>query len=412
MQAPVGVLPTRLVLIVVFIACLFGIIVAHGCGSIESGSQSSSSDPAAPSAPTNVILVIGDSMSWPLMQAMNAVSPLPGLSRMMVEGATATHGVAAVPSLTVTNRFTLLTGAHPDATGEVGNVFIRSVSPPVDTLEDVATREGLSYRLTFSDSAIDEVIAEVNNGTLPNIRIAWDSSIDTVGHIFGPGSSQYENAIRVSDSKIHQLMDAIVGAGEFDSTVVVLGADHGMEDLTADGTPSTLRKVDVGAILTAAGIANEWRGSGPRMAHIYLADTAQADDAVTVLQATEGVDANVFKRGELTRLELANDIVIELDSPNSGDVISFMLRGYSNGRTTSPFYWDTFDSAIGGHDGLSLEEMHVPWLMWGGAIKAGFSMGPKHQVDHAATIAALLGVEPPLFSEGTAAVEAFRSAGH
>ncbi len=48
-----------------------------------------------------------------------------------------------------------------------------------------------------------------------------------------------------------------------------------------------------------------------------------------------------------------------------------------------------------GHDSASMDDVEIPWILWGHGIRSGVISDEVSTLDTAATVAALLGVEPP-----------------
>ena len=85
-------------------------------------------------------------------------------------------------------------------------------------------------------------------GGLP--RFSWFTLnlTDRAGHVGGPHSEMGRAAIRDTDARMGDVIDAIDGAGVLDRTAIVMLADHGMQQ-TAEGEP-----VDLSEPLREAGV--------------------------------------------------------------------------------------------------------------------------------------------------------------
>jgi len=364
----------------------------------------------------HVILVISDGMSW---EKVTELGP-PNISNMVASGAAATHGISEVPSVTRTNRRTISSGTHLSTHGVVGNAYLHRQSESVDTIEKAVARAGLTSE-TFTSAS--EIVSRINAGTLPNYSLWWWYKTDNKGHRFGPGSTNYSNAINSMDKNLGQIMDALGATGMDEITVLGLGADHGMQALLPDGVPApnTSHIIDLRYILQEAGFSvASWRASGPRMGNVYLTDPSQAAAAKAVLAAMPGID-RVYTKSELDGTDLGGDIFAYLNHPNSGDVIAFAAGEYSFGRSViqsaadgleendGRYYWDCSNDCRGGHGGLTPEDEYTPFVLWGDALEAGCSLGPRYNADWAPTIAAFLEIDPPYDSEGTAATDCLRN---
>lgn len=363
----------------------------------------------------HVILVISDGMSW---EKVTELGP-PNISNMVASGAAATHGISEVPSVTITNRKTITSGAHSSTHGVVGNTYLHRQSESVDTIEQAVARAGLSSE-TFKSAS--EIVNRIYAGTLPNYSFWWWYKTDNKGHRFGPGSTNYSDAINSMDEYLGEIMDALGATGLDEITVLGFGSDHGMQSLLPDGVaaPDKSHIIDLRYMLQEAGFSvASWRASGPRMANVYLTDPSQATAAKAVLAPIPGID-RVYTKSELDGTDLGGDIFAYLNHPNTGDLIAFAAGEYSLGRSMiqsaadgleendDRYYWDSKNDARGGHGGLTPEDEYTPFVLWGDAIEPGCAFGPRHNVDWAPTIAALLEIDPPHDSDGTAATECLR----
>jgi len=361
------------------------------------------------------ILVISDGLGW---EALNEAQPT-NIMSMISSGASASHGVCEVPSVTSTNTKTIYTGAHASTHGKVSNWYNHNVYPSTQTIQDTVQTAGLTYEEVTS---AEDITDRISGGSLASFTLWWNFKTDHAAHVYGPNSTEYEAEIESVDSSIGQIMQALQATGLSATTVLGLGSDHGEQSLLPDGStaPDPSRIVDLRATLEGSGFAvDRWLGSGPRVAHVYLTNPSEAAAAKAVLLATRGID-DAFAKTELAGTSLGGDVTAYLDSLNSGDVIAFAAAGYSLGRSViqsaddrladndGQYCWDCGNDYRGGHGGLTSQEMYVPFVLWGDAIIAGANLGPRFDVDWAPTVAAFLGIPAPANSEGSAAVDALR----
>ena len=198
----------------------------------------------------------------------------------------------------------------------VGNAYVNVQGESNDTIQAAVARAGMNYETLSSASAI---ITKINDGTLANHTRWWWGGTDSASHHYGPESPQYASAIQSMSSSIGQIMTALQNSTsgiDIGNTVLGLGSDHGHQPLVPfastapdpsclDGTPEDCRVIDARYVVEQAGIVVEtWRASGPRMAHVYLDDPADAPAAKAALEARTGVH-RAFTKQELDATDLS-----------------------------------------------------------------------------------------------------------
>jgi arylsulfatase A-like enzyme len=77
--------------------------------------------------------------------------------------------------------------------------------------------------------------------------------VDHAGHHFGHGTPEYYAAVEVADQLIGQLITAVKNSGDWDSTVLLVTADHGGKGKGHGGT--TLAEIEIPWILSGPGVA-------------------------------------------------------------------------------------------------------------------------------------------------------------
>ena len=238
------------------------------------------------------------------------------------------------------------------------------------------------------------------------------STLDFVGHQFGPRSHEVQDVLIRLDATIGRLLatlDDRVGAGRY---VVGLSADHGVspipERLVAEG-------VDAGRIRmrptaeTIESLLVERLGPGPHVARatgteIYLTDTARSrltydtelrQAVIDLMLETPGIsdvflawlphdDANLLQRAAaLTRYE-----------SRSGDLVGIAAPNWIQGAAAS-------------HGTANDYDQRVPVALFGFGIAPGTYPGAASPADIAPTLAELLGLTMPQ-ADGRALREAIR----
>ncbi|MEO3851948.1 alkaline phosphatase family protein [Streptomyces sp. B8F3] len=229
----------------------------------------------------------------------------------------------------------------------------------------------------------------------PDFLAVYSSDLDGDGHSFGPDDPRMLDTMRETDAEIGRLIRTVKDLGLFGRTTWVVTGDHGM---TGWNTPMAAEAV---AALAAAGFTPEVIGSGGRpapetdavlvsggsIASVHLlgaaaTDTAATDRARTALADVEGV-ATVLGKADQAALRMApqyGQLVLELAAPYA---LSF----------TPPA--EGFDGRHG-----SRAETEIPLILAGHRIRRGRPPRNPRHVDLAATMSAILGVDPPAQSEG------------
>jgi arylsulfatase A-like enzyme len=267
------------------------------------------------------------------------------------------------------------------------------------------------------DARVDDAIAMLegrpvdSGGTMttiarrPDFLAVYSSDIDGDGHAWGPNDPRMLDTLRETDLAIGRLIKAVRDLDLFGRTTWILTADHGMTEWYKPMAPQAI------TALTEAGFTPEVFGSGGRPSspdtdivliaggsissvHLLgdLADDQSAiDRAAAVLSEVEGV-ASVLTKAEQAELRIApqyGHLLLEFDEPYA--------------LASGP-------PADGGPDGRhgSRQEMSIPLLLSGARVRPGVEPRSPRHVDLAATISAVLGVQPPSSSEGRVLTEALR----
>jgi arylsulfatase A-like enzyme len=265
------------------------------------------------------------------------------------------------------------------------------------------------------DARVDDAIAmlsgqPVNSGGTqvtmprPDFLAVYSSDVDGDGHLWGAKDPRMLDTLRETDAAIGRLIDAVRDLRLFAQTTWVVTADHGM---TAWHKPLGPQAIEV---LTGAGFRPEVIGSGGSpsspdtdvvlvaggsIASVHLLGELATDaDAVRragdALAGVTGIAA-VLTKAEQATLRIApqyGQLLLEFDEP----------------------YALAMNPPAEGSDGRhgSRAELSVPLILSGKGIKAGAPPENPRHIDLAATMSAILGVDPPAASEGRVLREALR----
>ena len=154
-------------------------------------------------------------------------------------------GITVYPSITTSSTAALFTGLPPKDNGVYGYGY-RSTEK--QTLFDIASENGLDSiavegnGLTFNIRNTEVILSGDwdNNGytndnvlansltivqsRMPDLLFIHFHDVDDMGHKYGPDSDHYENAIRVVDGYLSQIIEKLP-----ENTFITILSDHGMQ---------------------------------------------------------------------------------------------------------------------------------------------------------------------------------------
>lgn len=223
----------------------------------------------------------------------------PHLFEMMQEGARAASARCAMPSLTVPNHVSMLTGLLPATHRVLENTAVEGrilKGPSIFTLVRASGRTSGLYvskaKLGFlaqprevdrhlatetgdSRKIVNQFVADFGNP-----KSQWSFSFihlmepDHAGHASGWMSQDYLNAVYAADRLVGRIWQAIQSAGLADETLVIVTADHGGEGLGHEADVPEVRQIP-------------WIAIGPGIAPGTLLEgpVGPQDIAPTVLSA-------------------------------------------------------------------------------------------------------------------------------
>jgi predicted AlkP superfamily pyrophosphatase or phosphodiesterase len=209
-------------------------------------------EPEKPGAVASRVLIVSvDGLRPDLL--LRADTPV--LHGLMREGSFTMWAQTTDLAITLPSHMSMLTGVTPDVHGITWNddrPFDSARFPARPTLFEVAHRAGLSTAMVAGKSKFrafvrggtpdrwfvpdssaigdrttaDSAVALIA-GARPRVMLVHLAGVDAAGHARGWGSDAQLAAIAKADGAIGRILDALRGAGLFDSTVVLISADHG-----------------------------------------------------------------------------------------------------------------------------------------------------------------------------------------
>jgi hypothetical protein len=273
------------------------------------------------------------------------------------------------------------------------------------------------YRSPFGDAYVAELaetlIAEEDLGRdrAPDLLAVSFSSLDAVGHRYGPDSLEYADTLARLDRSLGGLLDMVDRRVGLDRTLVVLSADHGVDPApeVAAGGGGTGRRAGARDALcfqrVEAGLETElgpatWLHPGPfidrqAVAAHHLELSAVEDDAAKLLERCPAV-ARVWTRDELEGPLSPSTPFAELfsnafDAQRSPDL---MIQLQEDVLAANP-------PVVATHGSPYPYDTRVPWLLRGTGIAAHRIATRVSAADVAPTVAALVGIPVPPGLDGS-----------
>ncbi|MBC7443153.1 MAG: alkaline phosphatase family protein [Ramlibacter sp.] len=361
----------------------------------------------------------------------------PRLAALRADG-TDFPGARSLPVMeTIPNHVMMMTGVRPVRSGVPANAVydraaavVRDLDRPtdlrfptlLDRLRDTGFTTGsvLSKRYLFGifgerasyrwepspllpvtghapdDFTMDALIAMVD-GADPDFVFTNLGDVDRVGHSDVTGTTLQvarTAALRDTDNQVGRFVDHLVATGRWESSVLIVLADHSMDW----SIPSNVISVD--QILSARSALR---------AQIQIAQNGGAD----LLYWTGPAAARDAGLAEVRALVAAHPGVLSISDPaelilgpEAGDLVAFCRAGW---RFSDP--WIASNPIPGNHGHPATEP--IPFFISGGSprvIRGAALSEPARTIDVAPTVGELFGLAAPTGGyDGTARAGAFRS---
>lgn len=265
---------------------------------------------------------------------------------------------------------------------------------------------------------------DLGSGPQTDLLAVSLSSMDAVGHRWGPDSRELHDMVLRVDRYLGIFLDSLIALRGADRIVLALTSDHG--------------------VAPSPDIRSSW-GDNARAGRVRAADFEPAFAAVSPLVARAGVDPTAFEfQGQLLTVDRAKvrgrerqalDIarrfaaeVRKVPGVMRADVIDDLARAdtvrdviarrwlhmFRPGGdvmvaiTLEPYHqWGSGSTASHGspHD----YDARVPVILWGGPFRAASSDHEARVVDIAPTLAAVLGIRPTERLDGVVLESALRA---
>ena len=323
--------------------------------------------------------------------------------------------------------------AWPGSSGNLGPTFPHAL-PAVDGEPGLAFYSALWCTPFGNELVIDmaeRIVKQEQLGRGPAVDMLCIglSSNDLCGHYFGPESAEVMDMMVRTDRQVAGLLSVLDERVGLDHCLIALTGDHGVTTMPPLAQAMRLgggrldlegirKKLD-GQLRKMLGTAAEGMGarrivSSVQLPWVYLnrsvldgLDEAGRrriiHEAADFLRGIDGI-AEVYTAGELSG-----------PSPSPDQVHRYLAwRCYHPERSGQLYlqlrpYWYKVDHKVAGHTSGSNHDRHVPILLYGPRIRPGRYFSPAKPSDIAVTLAAVLGIEPPLGATGSVLHEALDS---
>ena len=359
-----------------------------------------------------VIVISMDGMTndaWELKE-------LKTFQRIQNEGIRADYMTPVYQSTTYPGHVSMATGVYPDRHGILHNSFYDRESgfhsypddanlidsPPIWVL---AEQEGITTGVYFwvgsetqwngwqakykyapfdanikEEEKIDQVIEwlGMDEAIRPKLIMTYWDGTDSVGHIYGTDHEKIFDQMVRQDQMLGLLFSRLTEIDAWDYVTLLLVSDHGMINVNKYiSLKEVLDSIEINYILSP----------GPAVAHIFIDDKAQRDDAFELLSKQDHIIAyrreNLPESFHMNHPTRTGDLIVTTEPP-------YM---FNNNPMDGP-------KGMHGYD-PDLSEMHAIF----GAVGAGVRnerIGPIHMTDVAPTIAKLLGIKSVNHMQGRA----------
>ena len=369
---------------------------------------------------------------------------MPSLRHLRQAGAHTLHALDIIPSLSNVNHVSLLTGTYPERHGITGNYYLQATSGRevfMDRAEYIqgrllferAREAGLSTMLVTAkekltrllnrglDMCVDATSSPTHLaerlGKAPSIYSAemtpwvlraakmmaeeghpdlmYIATTDYMEHAYGPQVPQMQQQAREMDA----LIGDVITAFDLSQTVVVVAADHGMNQKTkALSIPNVLAQAGIKAHVIPAikdGLYLHHRNLGGAV-YVYLEESQEVGRAQEVLAGQEGVAEDILASAAPAH---------HLPPEAVGDMLVLGEKEWALG---------TWGEGVEVREVADLRshgsrfEQEVPLILAGAGVKAGVRLKSVSLVDLAPTVAHLLGLDKSGF-QGRVLEEALKA---
>lgn len=282
--------------------------------------------------------------------------------------------------------------------GEEGNLLTIKYPfiTPKSLLDDIENRLGVTFTeedLSYEDYKYGKTVATISNYIIkeykPNLMALRFFAIDHFSHTTGANSLKTHEAVRVTDSLVGTVLNAVKEAGIQKNTVVIITGDHGHTDTKGIFSPNVYLVQN--GIITK----NDWRAqfySGAGSGFLYLknkTDTTTVDEIVRILKSTPEYENGYFRilnRKELDEMGADANASLAL-SMKEGFIVNDAIEGPTLVVNDPPYTKSTH-----GYD-PEYQSMKTSFIAVGPGIKENTDIKDMSILDIAPLISELLGLD-------------------
>ena len=232
----------------------------------------------------------------------------------------------------------------------------------------------------------------------PNLLFTHPGTVDAARHengLFGPA---VDEALRMTDEWIGQLMAAAADAGIADRTSFAIVSDHGHLEIRRDIALNAFLRERGFLQVDAAGRVTDWVAwakSCDLSAQIYVKDPARVDEVGAALR--EMCDAGIYGISEVmttaeaeARFGLSGDFAFVVES----DGFTRLSDGWSR-PAVQLIEPDEYRRGHSTHGHRPDKGPQPPMIVWGPAFRSGVALETGSILDEAPTFAAAMGLTLP-----------------
>ncbi len=337
------------------------------------------------------------------------------LLELSKNGVRASSMIPSYPSVTFPNHYTIATGLYPAHHGLVGNTFYDKVKKEKysmgakDKVRDgswyggtplwvLAEQQGLLAANMFwvgSEAAVKDTRATYYYDYTEQIKV--DKRIQTVkewlslpaerrphfitfyvsepdhsGHSFGPDAKETEQAVKMVDSMMYQLTEAVKTTGLPVNYVFV--SDHGMTAIDRENPISIPVTIDPEKfnVISSGTIVDILAKDKADIQPLYNELKKAAKDFDVYLKAEVPAELNYSIKDD--RFDRIGDILLLPHWP----------KVFSNRKPGAGYH---------GFEPLKVKDMHATFMAWGPAFKKGMKIPAFENVNIYPMIAKILGLK-------------------
>jgi len=229
------------------------------------------------------------------------------------------------------------------------------------------------------------------------------SSLDLVGHTFGPRSHEVQDVLVRLDATIGRLLeylDETVGEGNY---VLALSADHGVADIPEQVSKGGRQASEVIAAAVEAALKPLLGDKGPFVASNAYTDLYLKPEASEKLKKDPNtfnvISAALLKVSGIARVLKGDDLAPAAARTSKDPQVRAAALSYFPGRSGDIIIipkenW-LLAASVTTHGTLYPYDQRVPVIFYGAGIRPGAYNDPATPADIAATLASIVGVSLP-----------------